>query len=135
DSAFVKAMQLAQQRHRASGGNFADLFFEAFREVNPDGRLRTIFANSTTRDKSNINDSDEQVREVINNEIEEAIERSYTILRNRLDQFGTSSPTTPLPPATGRVPVAIPGADTPARVRPLPTSVARLEFWDVIEPH
>jgi SecD/SecF fusion protein len=135
DSAFVKAMQLAQQRHRASGGNFADLFFEAFREVNPDGRLRTIFANSTTREKININDSDEQVREVINNEIEEAIERSYTILRNRLDQFGTSSPNIQRLPGTGRVQVEIPGADNPERVRRLLKSVARLEFWDVIEPY
>src|SRR5690606_23171655 len=80
------------------------------------------------------NDSDEQVQAVINTEIEEAIERSYTILRNRLDQFGTSSPNIQRLPGTGRVQVEIPGADNPERVRRLLKSVARLEFWDVIEP-
>ncbi|HEY8512092.1 MAG TPA: protein translocase subunit SecDF [Cyclobacteriaceae bacterium] len=135
DSAFVKAMDRARQLQRTSGGNFADLFFQAFRELNPDRRLRDIFANSTTRDKISINDSDEQVQEVINTEIEEAIERSYTILRNRLDQFGTSSPNIQRLPGTGRVQVEIPGADNPERVRRLLKSVARLEFWDVIEPY
>src|SRR5690606_34599660 len=131
----VKAMDRARQLQRTSGGNFADLFFQAFRELNPDRRLRDIFANSTTRDKISINDSDEQVQEVINTEIEEAIERSYTILRNRLDQFGTSSPNIQRLPGTGRVQVEIPGADNPERVRRLLKSVARLEFWDVIEPY
>jgi SecD/SecF fusion protein len=135
DSAFVKALERAKQMQRTSGGNFAKLFFQAFREVNPNGRLRDIFANSTTRGKININDSDEQIQQVINTEIEEAIERSYTILRNRLDQFGTSSPNIQRLPGTGRVQVEIPGADNPERVRRLLKSVARLEFWDVIEPY
>ncbi|HLT81287.1 MAG TPA: protein translocase subunit SecDF [Cyclobacteriaceae bacterium] len=134
DSAFLKAMDRARQMQRTTGGNFTSLFFQAFAEENPDRRLRDIFANSTTRGKININDSDEQVQAVINTEIEEAIERSYTILRNRLDQFGTSSPNIQRLPGTGRVQVEIPGADNPERVRRLLKSVARLEFWDVIEP-
>ena len=134
DSAFLKAMDRAREMQRATRGEFTGLFFQAFKEVNPDRRLRDIFANSTTRGKITINDSDEQVQEVINAEIEEAIDRSYTILRNRLDQFGTSSPNIQRLPNTGRVQVEIPGADNPERVRRLLKSVALLEFWDVIEP-
>lgn len=134
DSAFLKAMNRAAEMQRTTRGDFTNLFFQAFKEVNPDRRLRDIFANSTTRGKIGINDSDEQVIEVINTEIEEAIDRSYTILRNRLDQFGTSSPNIQRLPNTGRVQVEIPGADNPERVRRLLKSVALLEFWDVIEP-
>src|SRR5690606_15467326 len=134
DSAFLRAMDRATEMQRATRREFTGLFFEAFKEVNPDRRLRDIFANSTTRGKITINDTDEQVQEVINAEIEEAIDRSYTILRNRLDQFGTSSPNIQRLPNTGRVQVEIPGADNPERVRKLLKSVALLEFWDVIEP-
>lgn len=134
DSAFLKAMDRALELQKTNRENFAPLFFQAFREVNPDKRLRDVFANATTRGKININDTDEQVIEVINTEIESAIDRSYTILRNRLDQFGTSSPNIQRLPNTGRVQVEIPGADNPERVRNLLKSVARLEFWDVIEP-
>src|SRR5690606_18642410 len=124
DSAFLKVMDRARQMLRPTGCNFTSLFIQAFAVENPDRRLRDIFANSTTRGKININDSDEQVQAVINTEIEEAIERSYTILRNRLDQFGTSSPNIQRLPGTGRVQVEIPGADNPERVRRLLKSVA-----------
>lgn len=134
DSAFLKAMDRALEMQRTTRGEFTGLFFQAFREVNPDKRLRDIFANATTRGKITINDTDAQVIDVVNTEIEEAIDRSYTILRNRLDQFGTSSPNIQRLPNTGRVQVEIPGADNPERVRRLLKSVALLEFWDVIEP-
>ena len=134
DSVFLRTLNRAREMQKTNKENFSTLFFDAFREVNPDGRLRDIFANATTRGKININDSDEQVIEVIEAEIESAIDRSYTILRNRLDQFGTSSPNIQRLPNTGRVQIEIPGADNPERVRRLLKSVARLEFWDVVEP-
>jgi SecD/SecF fusion protein len=71
----------------------------------------------------------------VNEEIESAIDRSFTILSNRLDQFGTSQPNIQRLPGTGRIQVEIPGADNPQRVRKLLQGVARLEFWDVIEPN
>src|SRR5690606_13050544 len=81
DYAFVKAMDRARQMQRTSGGTFADLFFQAFREVKPDGRLRDIFADSATRGTITTNDIDEQVQAVIDTEIEDAIGRSCTNLR------------------------------------------------------
>ena len=80
------------------------------------------------------NDDDAKVISVVNEEIESAIDRSFTILNNRLDQFGTSQPVIQRLPGTARIQIEIPGADNPMRVRKLLQGVAKLEFWDVIEP-
>src|SRR5690606_23607279 len=104
-----------------------------FRDSNPEKRLASIFANPTTKGKIASNDSDQRVIEEVNKEIESAVERSFTILRNRLDQFGTAQPNIQRVPG-GRIQIEIPGADNPQRVRKLLQGVARLEFWDVIEP-
>lgn len=135
DSAFVRALVEARNMQKESQENFTSLFFKAYKERNPDKELRHIFANSVTRDLIKSNDTDERVIEVINEQVENAIDRSYTILSNRLDQFGTSSPAIQILPGTGRIQIEVPGAENPQRVRKLLQGVARLEFWDVIEPY
>lgn len=135
DSAFVKALTKAQVREKSSQERFSALFFAAYREDNPGAKLAPVFSSTTTRGRISLNDTDEQVIVVVNEEIERAIDRSYTILKNRIDQFGTSQPNIQRLPGTGRIQIEIPGADNPARVRKLLQGVARLEFWDVIEPN
>lgn len=134
DSSFLKALKQASQLQKGSQKNFSDLFFTSFKELNPDKNLTTIFANATTRNRIATNATDAEVIAVVNQEIESAIDRSFTILRNRIDQFGTSQPNIQRLPGTGRIQIEIPGADNPQRVRKLLQGVARLEFWDVVEP-
>lgn len=135
DSSFVKALNKAHERSKNSQERFSTLFFNAYQEDNPGARLAPVFASTATRGRISLNDSDDQVKTIVNEEIDRAIERSYTILKNRLDQFGTSQPNIQRLPGTGRIQIEIPGADNPARVRKLLQGVARLEFWDVIEPN
>jgi SecD/SecF fusion protein len=135
DSTFVKALGIARARQKQSQENFGDLFFEAFKEINPKKSLASIFANSTTKGRIASNDSDGKIKDVINLEIENAIDRSFTILRNRLDQFGTAAPNIQRLPGRGQIQIEIPGADNPQRVRKLLQGVARLEFYDVIDPN
>jgi SecD/SecF fusion protein len=134
DSAFLHALKEANIRHKNSQRSFSSLFFDAYRENNPGKRLAPLFANASTVGKISLNDSDEEVIRIIDSEIESAIERSLTILTNRIDQFGTSQPNIQRL-GTGRIQVEIPGAENPARVRKLLQGVAKLEFWDVIEPN
>lgn len=134
DSAFLKALNQAQVRHRNSQRTFSSLFFEAYRQNNPGKRLAPLFANASTVGRISLNDSDEDVIKLIDSEIESAIDRSLTILTNRIDQFGTSQPNIQRL-GTGRIQVEIPGAENPARVRKLLQGVAKLEFWDVVEPN
>ena len=135
DSAFVKALQKAAVKEKNSQERFSTLFFESYSEDNPGAQLAPLFTSTTTRGRISLNDTDEQVKLVVEEEIERAIDRSYTILKNRLDQFGTSQPNIQRLPGTGRIQIEIPGADNPARVRKLLQGVARLEFWDVVEPN
>ncbi|HET9486617.1 MAG TPA: protein translocase subunit SecDF, partial [Chryseosolibacter sp.] len=132
DSAFVKALNKANRLHKNSQRSFSSLFFDAYRQDNPGKRLAPIFANASTVGRISLNDSDADVISFIDSEIESAIDRSLTILTNRIDQFGTSQPNIQRL-GTGRIQVEIPGAENPARVRKLLQGVAKLEFWDVVE--
>jgi len=134
DSAFLKALNQAQIAHRTSQRSFTSLFFDAYRENNPGKKLAPLFANAATVGRVSLNDSDADVIQFIEAEVESAIDRSLTILTNRIDQFGTSQPNIQRL-GTGRIQVEIPGAENPARVRKLLQGVAKLEFWDVIEPN
>lgn len=135
DSSFLKALNEASVRQRNSQENFSTLFFEAYREANPGKKLAPLFATASTRGRISLADSDEKVIGVVQEEIESAIDRSLTILTNRIDQFGTTSPNIQRLTGTGRIQVEIPGADNPQRVRKLLQGVAKLEFWDVVEPN
>src|SRR5688572_29127081 len=134
DSSFVKALTTARSQQSKSQESFSALFFKAYRTANPGKKLTSIFANASTKGRIASNDDDSKVIDVIDGEIENAIDRSFTILRNRLDQFGTSQPNIQRLPGTGRIQIEIPGADNPQRVRKLLQGVAKLEFWDVIDP-
>jgi SecD/SecF fusion protein len=135
DSSFLNALKNARAMQLNSQENFSDLFFESYREANPTKKLASIFANAVTKNRIATNDDDDVVIDVVNLEIESAIDRSFTILNNRLDQFGTSQPVIQRLPGTARIQIEIPGADNPQRVRKLLQGVAKLEFWDVIEPN
>jgi SecD/SecF fusion protein len=135
DSAFLKALAIAKAKQKESQDNFGDLFFESYKELNPGKPLSSVFANSVTKGRIASNASDSEVISIVNQEIENAIDRSFTILRNRLDQFGTSAPNIQRLPGRGQIQIEIPGADNPQRVRKLLQGVARLEFYDVVEPN
>ena len=135
DSSFLKALITARTAQKNSQENFSDLFFQAYKDANPNKNLTSIFANAVTKGRIASNDDDAKVITVVNEEIESAIDRSFTILNNRLDQFGTSQPVIQRLPGTARIQIEIPGADNPKRVRKLLQGVAKLEFWDVVEPN
>lgn len=133
DPAFVAAIQKAREQQAVSQDNFSALFFKAFKDANPDRKLASLFASSANKDKVSISDDDGKVQSFVDAEIEDAIGRSFTILKTRIDQFGTSQPNIQRLQGTGRIQIEIPGADNPQRVRKLLQGVARLEFWEVAD--
>lgn len=133
DPAFVTALQTARERYKTSNANFADLFSAAFKEANPDRTLASLFVSTANRGRVNLADSDEAVIKFLKEEIERAFDRSFTILKTRIDKFGTSQPNIQRLQGGGRIQVEIPGADNPQRVRKLLSGVARLEFWEIVE--
>ncbi|MEP2668369.1 MAG: protein translocase subunit SecDF [Cyclobacteriaceae bacterium] len=133
DPAFVAALNRASEMQKSSQERFSALFLSAYKEANPDQNLAPLFASAANKDRVSLSDDDSKVMEFINLEIESAIDRSFTILKTRIDQFGTSQPNIQRLQGTGRIQIEIPGADNPARVRKLLQGVAQLEFWEIVE--
>lgn len=133
DPVFVNALKTAREKQKVSQANFVDLFVESYQEANPSGRLAALFASAANKDRVSLSDDDAKVTQFLNEEVESAIDRSFTILKTRIDQFGTSQPNIQRLQGTGRIQIEIPGADNPQRVRKLLQGVARLEFWEIVE--
>lgn len=134
DPNFLKALDRAQQLQRNSQERFTTLFAEAYREIEPDGRLSRIFSNTANRGKISYESTNEQVVEVIQAEVDDAIDRSFNILRTRIDRFGVTQPNIQRLKGTGRIQIELPGVDNPDRVRNLLQGMANLEFWEVWTP-
>lgn len=132
DPAFNQAISDARQQQKNSQSRFADLFYASYQAASS-RPLADIFATAANRGRISRGDSNDDVMAIINQEIEDAVDRSFIILRTRIDQFGTSQPNIQRLPGTGRIQIEIPGAENPERVRKLLQGVAKLEFWEVAE--
>lgn len=131
DPAFVKAIQDAQKQQSQSNEPFTSLFMKAYRETAPEGQLGPIFANSANKGRISFNSTNDQVMAVVNGEVESAIERSFNILRTRIDKLGTTQPNIQRLKGTGRIQIELPGVQNPERVRKMLQGQAKLEFWEV----
>ncbi len=130
---FLDALRTARQRQKESQENFVDLFYGEFTDAFPGEKLASYFASASTKNNVSLSDSDDKVLAYVKTEVESAIERSFTILKTRIDQFGTSQPNIQRLQGTEAIQIEIPGADNPERVRKLLQGVAKLEFWEVVE--
>jgi SecD/SecF fusion protein len=134
DEQFNEALQQASQKQKNSQTDFVTLFVESYKEISGGADLAPIFANAANRDKGlSFQSSDSEVIRIINEEVEMAIERSFNILRTRVDRFGTSQPNIQQIPGTGRIQIELPGVENRERVRKLLQGVAKLEFWEVVD--
>ena len=131
---FKESLALAETRTR-TGGDFLSAFHQAFQqEVAPGRPLTEIFAHVNTRDRIASDATDEDVLAVLQEEIDQAITRSFYILRARIDKFGTLQPNIQRLEGSSRIQIELPGIDNPARVRKLLQGIAELSFWEVGTP-
>lgn len=127
---FQQAMQLAYQKQRESQADFVTLFGEAFEEIDPNAKLASIFNTVELKDKVSYNSTNEEVLAVIREETDGAFDRTFNILRTRIDRFGVTQPNVQKLSTSNRIAVELPGIKDPARVRKLLQGTAKLEFWE-----
>jgi SecD/SecF fusion protein len=130
---FKKAMALAAEKQKNSQSNFVTLFGESFKEVDPNAKLSAIFGRMELRDKIKPNSTNEEVLAVIRTECNDAYDRTYNILRNRIDRFGVTQPNIQKLNASDRILIELPGIKEPERVRKLLQGSAKLEFWETYQ--
>lgn len=130
DPAFVKALDEANRRKANSGADFITLFSEEYKRANPNGKLASLFAQSSNR-RITYNSSDGEVLNYIRAEANSAVKNTFNILRTRIDKFGVAQPTINLDEAKGIITVELAGATDPERVRRYLQSTANLQFFEV----
>lgn len=133
DEGFNKSVEEAREAAKTSDSKFVDLFYASWQQNNPGKNLSTIFATAANRGRISLESSDSEILELINTEVENAIERSFNILRTRIDRFGTSQPNIQRIAGSGRIQIELPGVDNQERVRNMLQGVAKLQFWEVLE--
>lgn len=129
DSIFNKAIDnaLAMQK-KTTNRDFVSLFYDEIVALDPDVRLASYFSTQL-RDKIKLNDDNDKVMKVVKEETDGAYDRTYEILRQRIDKFGVAQPTIQRLEASERILVELPGVKEPERVRKLLQGTAQLEFW------
>ena len=133
NDAFNAAVAAAKEASKTSNAKFVDLFYAAWQKNNPGKALSAVFATAANRGRISLESTDADILEIIDTEVENAIDRSFNILRTRIDRFGTSQPNIQRIAGSGRIQIELPGADNQERVRNLLQGVAKLQFWEVLE--
>ena len=125
DPTFNKALLNAQAAQSNSQKDYVTLFVEEFQKLDANGKLAAIFATKELQDRVTFNSTNEQVKKVIQTEANAAFDRTYQILKTRIDKFGVTQPNVQKL-GNGRILVELPGIKEPERVRKLLQGTAKL---------
>ena len=131
DAAYQKALEAAKQEEMKSQKDFISLFVDAFHKDAPGHKLAEIFATQQLKGKVSTQSTDEEVEKALREEVASAIDNSYNVVTNRIDQYGVVQPNIQkLEGQEGRLMVEMPGIREPERMRKLLQGSANLEFWE-----
>ena len=129
DSVFNAAINEALKQQKVTPNtNFVSLFEDAIYKIKPDVQLAPYFATQL-RDKVKLTDDNKKVMDVVRSEVSDAYDRTYEILRQRIDKFGVAQPNIQKLSASERILIELPGVKEPERVRKLLQGTAELQFW------
>jgi len=136
NQSFLAALEGAKEEMRGTSGvDYITLFREKFNEVAPGETLANIFAvNPALRDKINFDSSDDEVVQLLRTEADETVQRTFELLKKRIDKTGVTQPNVTLDERVDRISVELPGVKNPERVREYLTGTAKLEFWETYRP-
>ena len=133
DKDFHAAMELAKENQKTTQKDFVSLFADAWKEVAGDKPLTSVFFTLENKDKINRNSSNNDVIKFIRKEADAAFERTFQVLRTRVNLFGVAQPNIQMLTTTDRILVELPGVKNKSRVRQLLQGTAKLEFWETYE--
>lgn len=133
DANFNKALSTAQTQLNAGGKDFIGLFVNDFEKISPNVKLVDFFANQDNAQQLKGNASNADVKSYLEKEATSAIDRSFIIIRSRIDGFGVVSPNMQKQEGTNRILIEMPGVQDKERVHKLLQGSAELQFWQVYQ--
>ncbi|MBP5711283.1 MAG: protein translocase subunit SecDF [Bacteroidales bacterium] len=131
DQLFKTTFENANGKFVEGSGDFIDNFVAEFAAQKKalgmeNANLRTYFGR-----RANLkNGTDDEIVSFIKTESNDIVDRTFKILRTRIDRFGVAQPNLQRLQG-GRIMVELPGIKEPERVTDLLKSTAKLEFWEV----
>ena len=133
DPKFKEAYSKAVAQAKKGDIDFVDAFVSAYQQLNGTNKLGGIFASKLGEKNISYNSSDADVKKVLNEEVNAAVENSNKVVRSRIDRVGVAQPNIQIlrgKGQIGQIMVEMPGIKEPERVRKLLQGSANLEFWE-----
>ncbi len=127
---FNQAVALATEKQKSTDVAFIDLFEQSINEVDPNFSLASVFSTIELTGRVSYNSTNKEIIDVLNTEIDGAIDRTFNILNTRINRFGVAQPNIQQLQTKGRILVELPGIKDKDRVRKLLQGTAKLEFWE-----
>ncbi|MCB9283961.1 MAG: protein translocase subunit SecDF [Lewinellaceae bacterium] len=131
DPTFVKALDIASANLENAQSDYITLFTDAWASIAEGKKLSTIFRFSEAiKDKITANTSDGEMARILREEANQTVDRTFSLLKQRIDKLGVTQPNVTLDAARDLILVELPGIDNPERARTFLQAAAKLEFWD-----
>ena len=130
DKDFVAALNKASEDLKNSSSDYITLFANAYKEIAPDKKMAKLFQRSKTLGEINNETSDGDVIRLLRTAADETVDRTFKMLKERIDRSGAIQPNVSLDAGRDLILVEMPGVDNPKRMRDLIQASAQLEFWD-----
>ncbi len=131
DPKFLDALKAAHKAKRSSGSKFTTLFLKEYKALGG-GALNSLFIDHDNVLGLSNDASDGDILDKIDERLKEAMKQSVVVLRSRIDAFGATSPVINAVESTGRIEVELPGATDIEKIERQLTTVAKLEFEEVM---
>ncbi|PWS25996.1 protein translocase subunit SecDF [Pedobacter yonginense] len=133
DANFNKAIQNAQAQLNAGGKDYIKIFVDEFEKLSPGVKLADYFSNQDNASQLKASASNSEVESFLEKEATSAIDRSFTVLRSRIDGFGVVSPNMQKQEGSNRILIEMPGVQDKDRIAKLLQGSAELQFWQVYQ--
>jgi len=135
DQAFNQAIANAEVQSKTSQQDYITLFVNAYEKLNPNGKLAAVFSTKESQSRIKFDASNNEVKRYLQDEAKSAVDRSFNILRTRIDKFGVTAPNIQLQSGSNRILIELPGISesNTDRVRKLLQGSAKLEFYETFD--
>lgn len=131
DETFRTSLDQASAALVNEQSDFITLFANAWNKNKGDKKLASIFRFSDAlKDNITANTSDGEMARMLREEANETVDRTFTLLKKRIDKLGVTQPNVTLDAARDLILVELPGIDNPERARNFLQAAAKLEFWE-----
>lgn len=126
---FAKPYEAALAEYTSKGNeeDFVTIFSAKFKEMSPNESLANIFQFKDADGGKMDNASNEEVLAILDEKAKGALEKTKTIIENRIGGIGVNQPSISI--SGNRLYIDLPGVKDEERANDLLQGTARLEFW------